>query len=81
MSTQVREYVFVETSVWQPIDTAPKDGTSVLIAFVEKGHPQKPFVGEAEFRGTGWWWPNDYEGGCITPAPTHWMPLPDPPNA
>jgi hypothetical protein len=52
---------------WQLIETAPKDGTDVLIAFaggrVQMWQTRRP--DEKYF-----WYEN---------APTHWMPLPDPP--
>mgnify|MGYP003501912451 FL=1 len=77
---------------WQPIETAPKDGTDILVYFA-------PITG----RLSGWWkvsWENLY--GDRTPADgswcvddnkhgpyplrgycagddTHWMPLPEPP--
>lgn len=65
-------------SGWQPIETAPKDGTMVLIADARDG-----YVCEARHldEGRGWWArnndPTDYWGEEI--FPTHWMPLPQPP--
>lgn len=64
---------------WQPISTAPKDGTSVIIA------AQSGCVGEAEFQDGSWWWAGWYEESWAVPvekengAVTHWMPLPAPP--
>ena len=66
---------------WQPIETAPKDGTSCLVVAGDGN------VGEASWCGPdGWWWINthlehwadsiDFRHG----EPTHWMPLPDPPK-
>lgn len=58
---------------WQPIETAPRDGTRVLL-----------FRGEwMESMGIGYW-SNDWMeftmvGGECFPGPTHWMPLPPPP--
>ena len=57
---------------WQPIETAPKDGAIVLV-----------FIGG--IMGTGFWDDevDDWElcGYLIGSAkPTHWMPLPDPPE-
>lgn len=65
---------------WQPIETAPKDGTNVLLVN-RKGNMA---VGLWNGRGVleGWWlrggsYPdvffNDHHG------PTHWMPLPEAP--
>ena len=61
---------------WQPIDTAPKDGTRVLLT-------------DGKFTQIGLWcqWlsvpgnPEEwfYEGGRGWNDPTHWMPLPTPP--
>jgi len=75
---------------WQPIETAPKDGTRVLIADaknVETGQ-----WSPAYYSGTGYFvdydegWDDDrydaaqrfYRNG---PQPTHWMPLPAAPVA
>jgi hypothetical protein len=62
---------------WQPISTAPKDGTRILV-FQNGG------------RGIAWWqgtggepshlWchhDGDFRAYC---NPTHWMPLPPPPE-
>lgn len=59
---------------WMPIETAPKDGTRVLLA--EDG-----WVGEAQYdtRRKGWWqanthWTDSYKKQYF--APTAWQPLP-----
>lgn len=73
---------------WQPIETAPKDGTAILLW---EQYSAAPFV--------GWWVPScqewtvskehvSAEGGWdganvvdLLVAPiTHWMPLPKPPS-
>jgi hypothetical protein len=60
---------------WQPINTAPKDGTPVLGG----NHAWVCEVHYAE--GYGWYeknnYPTDSWGGET--FPTHWMPLPQPP--
>jgi len=59
---------------WMPIETAPKDGTYILIA-------------EGDFMDIAKWWMPDYGPGYWgdidgTPSctPTHWRPRPPPPT-
>ena len=66
-------------SEWMPIETAPKDGTDVLL-FTKEGIIQGYF--------TYFEWDQTvvyatYDGsGCVAfyREPTHWMPLPPPPK-
>ena len=90
---------------WQPIETAPKDGTDIIL-----GAPGQEFQGQPTSpRSTIGHWTTDEEcrvymgdcgGACHCPEyeyldphwiswdggftdenpPTHWMPLPEPPN-
>lgn len=63
-------------SEWQPIDTAPRDGTEILICdAVTTYTPYRayPALWEPEY---GWRDP-DWDGGY---DPTHWMPMPPPPK-
>ena len=71
---------------WQPIETAPKDATPILV-YIPSQKDRKP-VQEV-------WWALLYDGGpgywstplgpsgrgytILPEAPTHWMPLPPPP--
>jgi len=55
---------------WQPIETAPKDSTSVLLV---KRHEQ----GVAFYRDGKW----RLGGQMYFDKPTHWQPLPAPPAA
>lgn len=75
---------------WQDIETAPKDGTEILLSnptdgYVETGHFISPFemIGD-ENDDTPDWFTTSGEylgsGGPETTAPTHWMPLPAPPQ-
>jgi hypothetical protein len=61
---------------WQPIETAPKDGTEVDLWVPDDG------------RFTNCWfmdgiWLQTEDGNTYSTggAPTHWMPLPQPPQA
>lgn len=74
-----------KSSGWQPIETAPKDGTRVDLYGSRSGKPR---------RFTNAWWAEDCWGGqllgthswCFDQRDvygkfefTHWMPLPAPP--
>lgn len=57
-------------SEWQPIETAPCDGSRLLL------YAYWSVVGSyRHFSGPGWF---DDDGNSL--IPTHWMPLPDPPK-
>ena len=72
--------------IWQPIETAPKDGTEVLVGwYSEKGHFENHV-----WQHKGWLWEwavasyetdrwSDWECS-LAEEPTHWMPLPPPPS-
>jgi len=71
--------------MWQDIETAPKDGTSILVTCRHlSGH-----TAQVAFWDKGMWWLDDgtncrlidIEGYAETvDAPTDWMPLPPPPG-
>lgn len=75
---------------WQPIETAPKDGTEIIVygqfAGEIGGVHKVPTIGVAMWDGGR----TDYAGfewdACGTDAyavwwkPTHWMQLPEPPK-
>jgi hypothetical protein len=58
-------------TMWQPIETAPKDGGSILLA-TPKGRMADGFW--SPVYGV-WSWP------YVMVEPTHWMPLPGRPSA
>jgi len=58
-----------EVRGWQPIETAPKDGTFVLTWDAESEHGIVRFFKPYELGGGDPW--------C---GATHWMPLPEPPS-
>lgn len=75
-------------SEWQPIETAPKDGTVIDLwsRRFEKRSVDCRWVVENRQLGThcvmdGWKSPGMDRHTCLNPAQfTHWMPLPTPPK-
>ena len=78
---------------WEPIETAPKDGTRVLIVdgdgnidlcgYQESFYTRQEFVRKAK-DGDVYKTITEEDGyweSEITFSPTHWMPLPNPPAA
>ena len=68
----------VARSRWQPIETAPKDGTQILLWI--RGIEPRPRIGYWAERGcdSGWYGlQSQHAYGVIV---THWMPLPGPPH-
>ena len=84
----------LERVTWQPIETAPKDGTQVMLTNgISVAHGNwlhaEPFIREIrdlegryidqdESDGYDGW--IDFIGGMM-PEPTLWMPLPTPPES
>ena len=73
-------------SEWQPIETAPRDETDILVAGGTHGNEcvSCEFHG-AKFTGVAiaYWDKREkwFSGGeCDYYHPTHWMPLPTPPT-
>lgn len=74
-------------STWQPIETAPRDGRLILVFDRRTGSPR---AGCRRGRGSmvawydlGSWQSHELDspwGGSYCPTPTHWMPLPEPPE-
>ena len=74
-------------SEWQPIETAPKDGTRILI-YQPEGQWKSRRDRRLEYIDTAYWHTpgNPEHPGywcayvlCVY-RPTHWMPLPEPPK-
>ena len=68
---------------WQPIETAPKDGTEVLLYFSDGRILIGDYVvteqlrhGKTAWKNEGW---RTFFGLVHDNKPTHWMPLPEPP--
>jgi hypothetical protein len=66
-------------SEWQPIASAPKDGTRVLICNAEGDSYHWAYV--ARCKRTRWLVLEANNGRTVHVAsdPTHWMPMPSPP--
>lgn len=74
-------------SKWRPIETAPKDGTHILL-WVPKDEPQIIVGYHDKFQQSDGtvdeWWTyadrllQDVAGEIV--KPTHWIPLPAPPS-
>ena len=64
------------TGVWQPIETAPTDGSAVLLyPYMDDWANMYVVYGYATLDGE---WFSTVDG--LTFEPTHWMPLPEPPE-
>ena len=67
-----------EKREWQPIETAPKDGSLIMIGgYGDAGW----FWADAKWDG-GWmmWHPDDEEYTSECFLASHWKPLPEPPE-
>jgi hypothetical protein len=76
-----------EARVWQPIETAPKDGEWLICWDGKKVQPLTWISDTYSTDYTGWaygladWGGTLYEGyNEVEREPTHWMPLPPPPK-
>lgn len=76
----------LEERGWQPIYTAPRDGTDILLAcWTLHDAPEGPFMDcivaawDVEEVGGEGGWATDNGLSPIEGAPTHWMKLPAPP--
>lgn len=67
---------------WQPIETAPKDGTHIIAwrATAKPPHCESMYFVPYDEDGNGLWhWVQDGDSPSEN-FPTHWMPLPPPPE-
>ena len=73
-----RARTIIESDEWKPIETAPKDGTEILMWSqydgIVVGHYSKSVWADG-------WIIYDARSDTIELHPTHWMPLPQPPTA
>ncbi|WP_419792501.1 hypothetical protein [Pseudomonas citronellolis] len=83
-------------SEWQPIDTAPRDGTEIILrrgarvssgawiewskSAAEHHSTTGEYLGQVEYDSGTCW--SSWDGGFTEDEPpTHWQPLPAPPSA
>lgn len=79
-------------SEWQGIESAPKDGTRVLLSdedgdahvarwLMKLDAPEISIQGDERYGGWVIWCSDDGPHSIVLPSATHWQPLPDPPDA
>ena len=62
---------------WQPIETAPKDGTAILLSIPGN---KNPCAHVGFFHHDTDQWRERILGANFVNYPSHWMPLPKPPK-
>lgn len=68
-------------SEWQPIETAPRDGTQILVCFVpDMGRAIMVVEYDPDREGEGYPWVAAESAAYHKNAVTHWQPLPAPPT-
>jgi hypothetical protein len=80
-ASKARIKALEDAAKWRPIESAPKDGTIILISGYVGNRPES---GERFVVSAMWWdesggWKDDALSTDFYP-PTHWMPLPNPPQ-
>lgn len=65
---------------WNTIDTAPKDGSNLLLAHASRINPGV-FTGSWDASIREWRVYTNDGWADVESSPTHWMQLPEPPDA
>lgn len=73
-------------NAWQPMETAPRNGTSILVHLPGSRRPVQEVWWAIAYEGGPGYWSTPFgpagRGYTILPeSPSHWMPLPAPPLA
>jgi len=63
---------------WQPIETAPKDGSNFLV-YLPKAKKRNYAAAYYDVSSSGIFFLHDRAGVWLHNKATHWMPLPPPP--
>ena len=61
---------------WQPIEPAPRDGTTICLWWDHKRRLARFIAADGPFGPFANWVPEDRGAIPLTIAPTHWKPLP-----
>lgn len=71
-------------STWQPIETAPRDGTEILLKIPLQWEEPQGRIGSGDYVSAYWFdksiWRNRLDHWIPLYRPTHWMPLPKSPS-
>ena len=82
----------IHIAQWQPISTAPMDGTTILAWRDDYDVVMMRYCAPCDFLNDSemddeidpfyndWFYADFVHGGRVNDAPTHWMPLPPPPT-
>lgn len=60
---------------WKPIETAPRDGTEILLLIPIEWNDNKPLICSYHFDNGRWW--NNLNQWLSEDRPSHWMVLPN----
>jgi cell wall assembly regulator SMI1 len=71
---------FYVSDLWLPIESAPKDGSDIIVLIPEAGSQAVDIARWESFRGDGAWHAARCADGLEVGPVTHWMPLPVPPK-
>lgn len=77
--TTARSEAIAETA-WQPIETAPNDGTPIRVTGPDKNEVTHRYDGPARWNGFAWEKLHRHGFLNMRAYPTHWMPMPLPPS-
>ncbi len=66
-------------SEWQPIETAPRDGTGIIVTDARVMHWTQIVFWDEEVAGPYVWARDDTDNHWHRDMFTHWMPIPDGP--
>lgn len=77
----------MQVPTWQPIETAPKDGTKIVL-LCDLWQGRTPIVAHWDENGATYegpmgrfTWHTSMDGDTVAErVPTHWLPIPEPPS-